>query len=121
VNTHPLAASVAAAVADRALDRLGAHLTDEVRLRGLLPGGPIEVSGREAVLATYADWFGSFDQVALSDAAGDEVGDRVLVHYKLAVEEEGKRYEVSQTVLCSVDGDRVTRMDLVCSGFRGRS
>lgn len=121
MNTHPLASSVAAAVADRDRERLGAHLTDEVRLRGLLPGGPIEVSGREAVLATYTDWFGSFDRVALSDAAGDEVGDRVLVHYKLAVEEQSKCYEVSQTIVCSVDGKRVTRMDLVCSGFRRRS
>jgi hypothetical protein len=31
MNTHPLATSVATAVADRALDRLGTHLTDEIR------------------------------------------------------------------------------------------
>src|SRR4029453_5553028 len=67
MNTHPLATSVAAAVADRALDRLGPHLTDEIRLRALLPGGPIEEHGRDAVLARFDDWFGSYDTVVLAD------------------------------------------------------
>ncbi|MET0521888.1 MAG: hypothetical protein ABW156_07910, partial [Jiangellaceae bacterium] len=80
MNTHPLATSVATAVADRALDRLGTHLTDEIRLRALLPGGPIEEHGRDAVLARFDDWFGSYDTVVLSDVAGDDVGDRVLVY-----------------------------------------
>ena len=118
MNTHPLAHSVAAAVADRALDRLGAHLTDEIRLRALLPGGTVEEHGRDAVLARFADWFGSYDTVVLSDVAGDDVGDRVLVHYKLTFDPDGDRRELSQTVVCSVHDGLVGRMDLVCSGFR---
>jgi SnoaL-like protein len=118
VNNHPLATSVATAVADRALDRLGTHLTDEIRLRALLPGGPIEEHGRDAVLARFDDWFGSYDTVVLSDVAGDDVGDRVLVHYKLTLDPDGDRRVLSQTVVCSVYDGLVGRMDLVCSGFR---
>src|SRR5262249_58943375 len=83
VTNHPLATSVATAVADRALDRLGTQLSDEIRLRALLPGGSIEEHGRDAVLARFNDWFGSYDTVVLSDVAGDSVGARVLVPYKL--------------------------------------
>ena len=90
MNKHPLATSVATAVADRALDRLSTHLTDEIRLRALLPGGSIE----------------------------DDVGDRVLVHYKLTFDPDGERRVLSQTVVCSVYDGLVGRMDLVCSGFR---
>jgi SnoaL-like domain len=118
VNTHPLATSVATAVADRALDRLGTHLTDEIRLRALLPGGQIEEHGRDAVLARFDAWFGSYDTVVLSDVAGDDVGDRVLVHYKLTFDPDGDRRVLSQTVVCSVYDGLVGRMDLVCSGFR---
>ena len=118
MNTHPLATSVATAVADRALDRLGTQLSDEVRLRALLPGGQVEEHGREAVLARFDEWFGSYDTVVLADVAGDEVGDRVLVHYKLTFDPDGDRRVLTQTVVCSVYGGLVGRMDLVCSGFR---
>jgi hypothetical protein len=121
VNTHPLATSVATAVADRALDRLGTHLTDEIRLRALLPGGSIEEHGRDAVLSRFDDWFGSYDTVVLSDVAGDDVGDRVLVHYKLTFDPDGDRRVLTQTLVCSVYDGLVGRMDLVCTGFRKQS
>ena len=101
-----------------ALDRLGTQLTDEIRLRALLPGGSIEEHGRDAVLARFDDWFGSYDTVVLSDVAGDDVGDRVLVHYKLTFDPDGDSRVLSQTVVCSVYDGLVGRMDLVCSGFR---
>jgi hypothetical protein len=118
VNNHPLATSVATAVADRALDRLGVQLTDEIRLRALLPGGSTEDHGRDAVLARFDEWFGSHETVVLSDVAGDDVGDRVLVHYKLTIDPDGDSRVVSQTVVCSVYGGLIGRMDLVCSGYR---
>jgi hypothetical protein len=118
MNTHPLATSVATAVADRALDRLGTHLTDEIRLRALLPGGPIEEHGRDAVLARFDDWFGSYDTVVLTDVAGDDVGDRVLVHYKLMFDPDADRRVLTQTVVCTLRDGLVGRMDLVCTGFR---
>ena len=118
MNTHPLATSVATAVADRALLRLGSHLSDEIRLRALLPGGQIEEHGRNAVLARFDDWFGSYDTVVLSDVAGDDVGDRVLVHYKLTFDPDGDSRVLSQTLVCSLRDGLVGRMDLLCSGFR---
>ena len=121
MNNHPLASSVATAVADRALERLGTHLTDEIRLRALLPGGSIEEHGRDAVLARFDDWFGSYDTVVLSDVAGDDVGDRVVVHYKLTLDPDGDPRVLTQTVVCSVYGGLVGRMDLVCSGIRAAS
>jgi hypothetical protein len=105
-------------VADRALQRLGSQLTDEIRLRALLPGGSIEENGRDAVLGRFDDWFGSYDTVILSDVAGDDVGDRVVVHYKLTFDPDGERRVLTQTVVCSMYDGLVRRMDLVCSGFR---
>src|SRR5262249_25653893 len=57
MNKHPLATAIAAAVADRDSVQLAAAVTDTVRLRALLPGGPIEEHGRDAVVARFGGWF----------------------------------------------------------------
>ena len=51
--------AIAAAVAGPGRAGLGRRTSPtSVRLRALLPGGPIEEHGRDAVLARFADWFG---------------------------------------------------------------
>lgn len=119
MNSHPLATAVATAVADRAWERLGTHLSDEIRVRALLPGGALEEHGRDPVLVLFDYWFGSYDTVVLADVAGDEVGDRVLVHYKLVFDPDADRRVLTQTLVCTMRDGLVGRMDLVCSGFRG--
>ena len=70
MKTDPTATALATLVAQRDLDRLGAHLTDEVRLRALLPGGPVEEHGRAAVMNRFDEWFGGYRTVVLEEAAG---------------------------------------------------
>ena len=53
MNEHPLAMAIAAAVAGRDSVRLAAAVTGTVRLRALLPGGPIQEHGRDAVVARF--------------------------------------------------------------------
>lgn len=119
MDRHPRAAALAAAVAERDLDRLDAELTDDVRLRALLPSGLLEVHGREAVVRTFRGWFGDFASVALDDTAGDEVGDRLLVHYRLLFDTDDGPKVLTQTWVCTVAVDgRLARIDLVCSGYR---
>lgn len=120
MDRHPRADEFASAVADRDSGRLGTGFTDDVRLRALLPGGPIEVHGREQVLASFHEWFGGYRSVALDEALGDEVGDRLVVHYRLGFEsQEGERTVLTQTWVGTVVADgRLARIDLLCSGFR---
>ena len=119
MKTDPTATSLATLVAERDLRQLGKHLTDEVRLRALLPGGPIEEHGRDAVLSKFDEWFGSYDTVVLEDAGGELVGDRLLVHYRLAFDPGSDPRALTQTWVSSVGADGlIFRIDLVCSGFR---
>ncbi len=118
MKPHPLATSLAVAVSERSPDGIGAHLVDDVRLRAILPGGPIEDHGRDAVLARYALWFGEYQTVELAEAFGDEVGDRVVVHYKLLFDLQTDPRVLSQTLVCTLWDGLVGRIDLVCSGYR---
>ena len=46
MEQHPVAARIAADIARRDPERMSATLTETVRLRALLPGGPIQAHGR---------------------------------------------------------------------------
>ena len=118
MNQHPHAAAIAAAVADRDTDQLAAAVTDTVRMRALLPGGPIEEHGRDAVVARVGGWFADMDTVDLVESAGEAVADRLLIHYRLDLAQRGTRWACTQTSICKIDDGRLATIDLLCSGFR---
>jgi hypothetical protein len=122
MHHHPtatsIAASIGAALASRDSEQLAAAFTDTVRLRALLPGGPVESHGRDAVLARFTEWFADFDTVELVDAAGEPVVDRLLVHYRLTVGQGHAHWACTQTLVGKTVGDRLATLDLLCSGFR---
>src|SRR6266571_9516865 len=92
MNEHPQAAAIASAVAGRDSVQLAAAVTDTVRLRALLPGGPIEEHGRDAVVARVGGWFANMDTVDLVESAGEPVADRLLIHYRLDLAQRGTRW-----------------------------
>ena len=105
-----LAASIAAAVACRDRGLLAAALTDTVRLRALLPGG--------LVVARFVGWFDDMDTVELVDSDGNEVADRLLIHYRLDLAQRGTHWACTQTSICKLVDGRLATIDLLCSGFR---
>jgi hypothetical protein len=119
VSTHDRATALAAAVAERDPARLGAEFTDDIRLRALLPGGLVEHHGRDAVLAEFDGWFRDYRVIKLADAAGEDVGDRLFVNYRLIFEPDSDPHVLTQTWVASVNADGlIFRIDLLCSGFR---
>jgi cytochrome P450 len=118
MNEHPLATAIATAVAARDSVRLAGAVTDTVRLRALLPGGPIEEHGRDAVVARVGGWFAGMETVDLAESAGEAVADRLLIHYRLDLTRRGTRWACTQTAICKIDDGRLATIDLLCSGFR---
>jgi hypothetical protein len=118
MNNHPLATTIAAAVAGRDSTRLAAAVTDTVRLRALLPGGPIQAIGRDAVVGCFNGWFGDMDTVDLVESEGEAMADRLLIHYRLDLARRGTRWALTQTSVCKIVDGRLATIDLLCSGFR---
>jgi hypothetical protein len=117
MNEHPLATAIAAAVADRDSTALAAAVTDTVRLRALLPGGPIQALGRDPVVACFGGWFDDMDTVELVESAGEVVADRLLIHYRLNLAQGGNRWTLTQTSVCKTSNGQLATIDLLCSGF----
>jgi hypothetical protein len=107
------------ALAERDFPRLANTLTLDVRMRALIPPGPVEVSGAEAAAAKFAAWFADAEELELIRSGSDAVADRLHVFYRLRVKKPGDhRKIVEQHLLCAVHDDRISALDLVCSGFR---
>ena len=116
--TDPCVALVAA-LAERDFDHLADALAPTVRMRALIPPGPVEVSGRDPAAARFASWFGGREALRLVDSSSDAVGDRFHVSYRLRVKDAGEPWRVvEQHLFCAIDGNWITAIDLVCSGFR---
>ena len=107
------------ALAERDFDRLVGTLAPDVRMRALIPPGPIDLSGSKPAAARFAAWFGDSDAVELVRSGSDEISDRLHVFYRLRVKRRGDPWTViEQHLICSSDDGRIAAIDLVCSGFR---
>jgi hypothetical protein len=113
------AATFVAALAERDFDRLAGALAPDVRMRALIPPGPVELSGAEPAAARFATWFGGAEGLELAHSGSDEVGDRLHVFYRLRVKKPGEPWRiVEQHLFCALEDGLVSALDLVCSGFR---
>jgi len=114
-----LGAMLVAAVTERAFGRLAGTLAPDVRMRALIPSGPVELSGAEPAAARFASWFGESNRLELVHSGSDEVGDRLHVFYRLRAKRTGDPWKViEQNIFCALDEGRITALDLVRSGFR---
>jgi hypothetical protein len=79
----------------------------------------LEVSGAEAAAARFSAWFGDAEELELVRSGSETVGDRLEVFYRLRVKKPGDLVKiVEQHLLCALEDDRITALDLVCTGFR---
>ena len=107
------------AVAERDFGRLAEAFAPDVRMRALIPPGPVELAGAESATDRFATWFGGWDALELVQSGIDEIGDRVHVFYRLRVRRLGEAGKViEQHLFCALAEGRIVALDLVCSGFR---
>ena len=106
------------ALADRDPARLAGVLADGVHLRALLPGGLVDLTGRDALLGEFHRWFDGMDLVRVADATAQPFSDRTLLHYELELAKGDQRWIVAQSVVSVVTNGRLATLDLVCTGFR---
>ena len=102
--------------------QLGDALAGGARLRALLPGGPFEWTGAEAIAHRFAMWFGETEEFQLLDADAGEVGGRLHLHWRLRLRAErlgAGWFTVEQQCYADTGEDgRIAQLDLLCTGYR---
>jgi len=111
--------ALVAALSRRDFERLAGTLTPDVRMRALIPPGPVEVSGADAAAERFAAWFGDLERLELVRSGSHDVGDRLHGFYRLRVKKPGDVWKiVEQHMFCAAENGGIASIDLVCSGFR---
>ena len=109
------------ALANRDFNRLAAALGSNVHFRALLPPGPMEWHGPDAVTEAFRSWFGDPAEFELVDATVGEVGQRLHLSWRLRVRPApfgiGDGWHVIEQQAYADAMDTIASLDLLCSGF----
>ena len=106
----------------RDYERVAATLDPHVRFRALLPRGPSEWQGPEAVADSLQSWFGSAEEFEVVDATIGEVAGRLHMSWRVRVRPApfgiGDGWHlIEQQAYADVAGS-IEALDVLCSGFR---
>jgi hypothetical protein len=110
------------AFANRDYQRMATILDPAVRLRAMLPVGPMARIGAAEVAGTFRSWFGETEEFELVDAAVGEVVGRLHLSWRVRVRAEPLDVGIGWRVIeqhAYIDaGDAIESIDLLSSGFR---
>src|SRR5438128_514551 len=84
------------AIAGADADGIATTLAPNVRLRALIPPGPREDEGPEAVAVRFVDWFGGYESSEVVAAAHEAFAGRVRVVYHVRLQRDGATWEAEQ-------------------------
>ena len=122
VPQFALAGSFLEGLAAQDFAKLGGALAADVRLRALVPPGPREWTGAEAIAGQFARWFGDTEDFELLEATVGEVGGRLRLHWRLRLQAErlgAGWFTVEQQAYADAGDDGcITQLDLLCTGYR---
>jgi hypothetical protein len=101
-------------------DALAGLFAPQTLFRGLTPGDAWKgATPPEVVEVLLGEWFEPGDHI--QEVLGyetEQISDRTRLRYRLRVETEGVTYLVDQQGYLDLSDGRITRMSLMCSGFR---
>jgi hypothetical protein len=108
------------AVVTRDFDAMSDILAPDVRLRALLPHSIVETDSAAAAVETFREWFAAHEACESVATGHHTVGGREFFSYTLRARPHwapDQWHTVEQAGYCRVADDRVTRIDLVCTGY----
>ncbi|HVO38851.1 MAG TPA: hypothetical protein VMV03_07460 [Spirochaetia bacterium] len=117
MNGEDIGTSFVQALSGRDWGGLAGLFQPSIQFRALVPSGLREASSDVDASGHFQQWFGKAAAVELVDFTVGAMLDRIHVSYRLRVQKD-RWYGIEQQTFCVVNGDRIERMDLLCSGFR---
>jgi hypothetical protein len=101
-------------------EALTSVLDPEIDFRGLTPSQDWRATSPEEVAEiVFGSWFEPKDHVTeVLDLRAEPFADRHHLWYRLRVESDGEPFVVEQQAFFDAPDGSITRMSIVCSGFR---
>jgi hypothetical protein len=117
MERNNLGTSFRHALSERNWNVLQGLFQPSIKFRALIPPGLREASSDAGASGHFRQWFGKADAFELVDFIVEPLFDKLRIAYRLRLHED-RWYGCEQQTFCVVAGDRIEKMDLLCSGFR---
>jgi hypothetical protein len=123
MTTTTAPAALLDAICDRDFDALASCLAPDAALRAVLPPRIVEAAGADEILRWFRRWYDTDHQVDLIDCELADVVGRARLSWRFRVAAHPVNGDpgphlIEQVSYCDVEAGRITRIDLLCSGFR---
>jgi hypothetical protein len=110
------------ALRHRDFDAIARLLTDDVRMRAVLPSRYLEAIGGE-VIDSFNRWFGGAERFEVIATGSEDIAGRARVEWRFRVAPHPLTHapgwhEIEQVAFLETSAGLVSRIDLVCSGYR---
>lgn len=106
------------AITDGALDRLEPLCQPQVISKLLTPSRYENFDTATDLVAKFFQWFGECSDFQLEHSRIEMLGERLAISYEILLQEQGRYYKVEQQLYCTMQGERIAFLHLLCSGFQ---
>jgi deoxyribodipyrimidine photolyase len=113
----PAAARLLDALTRRDFAALAQALSPTVAFRALVPRGPFELTGAEAVADKFTQWFGGPDTFDVVDASIGPVGIKTSMRWRVRMCAADGSARIVEQHAFATGGTQLDSIDLLCSGF----
>ncbi|MDQ6877949.1 MAG: nuclear transport factor 2 family protein [Candidatus Dormibacteraeota bacterium] len=105
-------------LAARNFEQLAGTLAPDAVARFLLPRGPQETAGADAIARRFEGWFGGAGSFTVLSTVNQQVGRRSMLQWRFSLVRDGQTSEIiEQVAFVDVGPAGIYRLDLLCSGF----
>jgi tRNA 2-thiouridine synthesizing protein A len=63
-------------------------------------------------------WFGECSNIQVENSRVETIGEKLGIFYRFLLQKQAEWFQIEQQLFCTLEGDRVTRVQLLCSGFQ---
>lgn len=113
----PISGQLLDALSRRDFDAFERCLTDDARMRALLPKGPVELEGPSTIADRFRLWFGGADGFEIIEAAASDIGAKHYLRWRIRMTPGSGPSRVAEQHLYTTGTGAIEAIDLLCSGF----
>lgn len=106
------------AITDGDLERLKRFCLPGVVSQLLTPKRFMNFDNVMDLIAKYRQWFGECSDFQVEYNRVEPVGERLGIFYRFLLQEQGSWERIEQQLYCTMQGEQVAQLQLLCSGFQ---
>jgi hypothetical protein len=94
--------------------------SDDIFFRALIPSSIVTLNDSHNTADKLKSWFYTEEpeKYKIVESSSEVLVDCLHINYKIFLTYKGNPYNVEQQLYCEVEGDRICKLSLICSGFR---